>query len=150
MIYCRINDLQKYSSYSKNMEKAIKYILTHDLNHLPFGKTNIDGERIFINKSKCETKLPEYQRYESHRQYIDIQIDFDGDECIYLNNGNCNCVETYKQEEDFALYSFSKPDVILNLNKNYCAIIFPEEIHMPCVRNTTDFVIKCVVKVLDK
>lgn len=149
MIYCRINDLEKYSSYSKNMEKAINYILTHNLNDLPFGKTNIDDETIYINKSNVELKKSDSLKYESHKKYIDIQIDLDGDESIYINNGTCDCIKTYKEVEDFALYGFSNPDLIINLDKNCCAIIFPNEIHMPCIKHKAKSIIKCVIKVLD-
>lgn len=64
------------------MKKAIEFIMAQDLNVLPFGKTVIDGEKVFINKSKIETKKSDELKYESHKKYIDIQIDLDGNESI--------------------------------------------------------------------
>ncbi|WP_288724834.1 YhcH/YjgK/YiaL family protein [uncultured Treponema sp.] len=150
MIYCTISELPRYISCSTNMKKAIDFIMTHNLNELPLGKTIIDGDKIFINKSSVEAKTADLLKYESHKNYIDIQIDLEGDETVFINNGNCDCIETYKEAEDYALYNYCEPDLTVKLNKNFCAIIFPNEIHMPCVKNKAKTLIKCVVKVLDK
>lgn len=131
------------------MKKAIEFIMAQDLNALPFGKTVIDGEKVFINKSKIKTKKSYELKYESHKKYIDIQIDLDGNESIYISNGDCDCIETYKEAEDYALYNYCEPDLTVKLNKNFCAIIFPNEIHMPCVKDKARLLIKCVIKVLD-
>ena len=149
MIYCKISELPRYISCSANLKKAIDFIMTNDLNALPFGKTIIDGEKVFINKSKTETKKSDELKYESHKNYIDIQIDLDGNEKIYINNGTCDCIESYKESDDYALYSYSEPDLTVKLNKSFCMIIFPNEIHMPCVKYKEKSLIKCVVKVLD-
>lgn len=149
MIYCKISELSRYISCSTYMKKAIEFIMAQDLNALPFGKTVIDGEKVFINKSKIETKKSYELKYESHKKYIDIQIDLDGNESIYISNGDCDCIETYKEAEDYALYNYCEPDLTVKLNKNFCAIIFPNEIHMPCVKDKARLLIKCVIKVLD-
>ena len=91
MIYCKVSDLEKYSSYSENMRRAIDYVMTHDLSVLPMGKTVIDGEKIFINKSNPETKEADLQQYEVHHRYIDIQIDIEGDEKFYIKNEDLIC-----------------------------------------------------------
>lgn len=149
MIYCKISELPRYISCSTNMKKAIEFIMTHDLNELPFGKTIIDGDKIFINKSRVESKTSEFLKYESHKKYIDIQIDLEGDETVFMNNGTCDCIVPYKEADDYALYNYYVPDLTVNLNKNYCLIIFPGEIHMPCIKNKAKSLIKCVLKVLD-
>lgn len=149
MIYCKVSDLQNYSSYSKNMKRAIDYVMTHNLYDLPMGKTSIDGDNIFINKSNPETKNADLQQYEVHHRYIDIQIDIEGDEKLYIINENLICTHDYDVKDDCALYKTTVPDVIVNLNQVYCIICFPNEVHMPCVRNTTDNVLKCVVKILN-
>lgn len=151
MIYSKISDLKKYISYSDNMRKAIEFILSTDLKTLPLGKTFIDGESIYINKSIVETKAAELQKYEVHHKYIDIQIDIEGDELLYnIQERHLNCIQDYNEDGDYALYSFCKEDVKITLNENYCAVIFPGEIHMPCIKCNAKSVIKCVVKVLDE
>lgn len=149
MIYCKISELSRYIYCSANMKKAIEFIMTNDLNALPFEKTIVDGDKVFINKSKTETKKPNELKYENYKNYIDIQIDLDGNEKIYINNGTCNCIESYKESDDYELYSYCKPDLFVKLNKNFCAIIFPNEIHMPCIKDKAKSLIKCVIKVLD-
>ena len=149
MIYCKLTDLVNYSLYSENMKKAIDYIMTHDLSVLPMGKTIVNGEKVFINKSSPETKESDLQQYEVHHKYIDIQIDLEGDEKLYIKNDNMICTCEYEEKYDYSLFKASEPDVIVNLNKEHCVICFPNEVHMPCVRNTTNNVIKCVIKVLN-
>lgn len=131
------------------MKRAIDYVMTHNLYDLPMGKTSIDGDNIFINKSNPETKNADLQQYEVHHRYIDIQIDIEGDEKLYIINENLICTHDYDVKDDCALYKTTVPDVIVNLNQVYCIICFPNEVHMPCVRNTTDNVLKCVVKILN-
>ena len=150
MIYCKVFELQKYSSYSDNMKKAIDYVTTHDLSALQMGKTVVDGDKVFINKSNPETKDSDSLQYEVHHRYIDIQIDLEGDEKLYIKNDTKNCICEYDENGDYALFKSSVPDVIVNLNKAFCVICFPYEIHMPCVKSTTEKVLKCVVKVLDE
>ena len=149
MIYTKISDLKKYAFYSDNMRKAIEYLETHDLKQLQMGKTVVDGDSVFINKSNPETKHGETQQYEVHHKYIDIQIDLEGDEKLFITNSTENCTHEYDDAGDYALYKYSKPNASFDMNKDYCVICFPNEIHMPCIKNTTDNVLKCVVKVLD-
>lgn len=150
MIYCKISDLSKYSYYSLNMKKAIEYILSQDLKALPLGKTIIEGEAIYLNKTNAKTMLAELLNYEVHRKYIDIQIDLDGDELIYIKNDSCEIKQEYITNGDYALYNFCEPNLKFNLNKEMCAIIFPNEMHIPCIKCTSEKVLKCVVKVLEK
>lgn len=150
MIYCKVSELIKYKNYSKNMECAINYVLSHELTELPLGKTVIDGDKVYINKSNPETKIAEEQQYEVHHRYIDIQIDLDGDEKLYILNCSKKCTHPFDEAGDYALYANETPDTICNMNKDYCVVCLPNEIHMPCVRNTTEKVLKCVVKVLDE
>ena len=132
------------------MRIAVDFIQKTDLRKLPMGKTNIKGNEIYINKMKTNTKELNDSKYEVHHKYIDVQIDLDGDEKILIKNDNNNCIENYNEIDDYALFSPSLADAVCNMNPEYCAICFPYEIHMPCVRNTSDFVEKCVIKVLDK
>lgn len=150
MIYCKVLELKKYQNYSENMRIAVDFIQKTDLRNLPMGKTSIKGNEIYINKSKTNTKEPNDSKYEVHHKYIDIQIDLDGDEKIFIKNDNSNRIEDYNENDDYALFSPSLADAVCNMNSEYCTICFPHEIHMPGVHNTSDFVEKCVVKVLDK
>lgn len=149
MIYCKVSDLELYKQYSENMKEAISFLQKNDLNKLPFGKTVINGDKIFINKMESKTQNYENLKYEVHHKYIDIQIDLDGDEKLLIINKSEDFVNSFDKEGDYALYASSEPDSICKMNTDYCAICLPYEIHMPCVKNTSDTVIKCVVKVLD-
>ena len=130
------------------MKIAIDYVRTHDLSMLLDGKTIVDGEKVFINKMNIKTKESNYQSYEVHHKYIDIHIVINGDEKFYVKNDNFKCVHEYDEKDDYSLFKASTPDVIANVNKNFCIICFPNEVHMPCIKNRTENVLKCVIKVL--
>lgn len=49
MIYDKLSNITLYKGLSKNLDTAIQFISTHDLNELPLGKTTIDGDRVYIN-----------------------------------------------------------------------------------------------------
>ncbi len=150
MIYCKVSELKKYQDYSENMRIAVDFIQKTDLSKLPMGKTSILDNKVYINKMKINTKELTALKYEVHHKYIDIQIDLNGDEKIFIKNDNCNLIEDYNENDDYALFSPSLADAVCNMNSEYCTICFPYEIHMPGVHNTSDFVEKCVVKVFDK
>ena len=147
MICCKIADLEKYA-VSRNLKDAVRYVLKNDLRSLPLGKTVVDGDRIFINKVCAETKTPDLLQYEEHHKYIDIQIDVDGDETIYMLYTGATCTQPFDETGDCALYAAKRPDVVCHMNEERCVLCFPYELHMPCVKASCDKVTKCIVKVL--
>lgn len=149
MIYCKLSDLDSYKNYSENMKEAISFIQKNNLNSLPFGKTVVNGEKVFINKMEVNVQDYNQLQYEVHHKYIDIHIDLIGDEKLFIRNKDDNCTSPFDDEGDYALYKSTDPDLVCNIDQNYCAICLPFELHMPCVKNSTEVVTKCVVKVLD-
>ena len=53
MICDALENLNRYRGLHKNLETAIDYLtayrVTHDLSDLPLGRTEVDGENVFIN-----------------------------------------------------------------------------------------------------
>lgn len=150
MIYCNIEDLKSHFGYSKNMDQAIRYILEADLNELPAGKTEIEGNKLYVNKVVLETGNKESLKYEEHHKYIDIHIDLIGDESNATVGRRTSCVQPYDDKADCSLYSYIENDSEFRLGKNRCAVYFPHELHMPGIRNTSDTVMKCIFKILDE
>lgn len=150
MIICKLSELEHYKKESANIKTAIDYVLSHDLKELPFGKTIIDGESVYINKSQIETKSENEIPYEVHEKYIDLQIDLEGDENIFLTNDTSCLIREYDEENDYALYSSPLNSTVLNLDNSNCTFLFPGELHKPGVKRNTEKTIKCVVKIAKK
>ena len=60
------------AAYSPEFQKAFAAIsaLTPDT---PLGKFEIDGDRIYGNVMEYDAVLPEAEKLEAHRKYVDIQ-----------------------------------------------------------------------------
>ena len=82
MIYDLLVNIGNYRGMNRNLDKAIDYLMTVDINTLPLGKTEIDGDRVFLQVMEARTHELTDESYEVHRDYMDIQIDIDGCEVI--------------------------------------------------------------------
>ena len=49
MICDTLEHLTRYNGLHPNLDTAIDYLLTHDLSALPNGRTEVDGDEVFIN-----------------------------------------------------------------------------------------------------
>ena len=78
MICDALENLNRYRGLHKNLETAIDYLtayyVAHDLSDLPLGRTEVDGENVFINVMEAELN-PDSARLEYHKKYADLQID---------------------------------------------------------------------------
>ena len=102
MIYDKLSNLGSYKGMNPNLDTAIDFITTHDLNELPLGKTVVDGTNVYINVMDAKASPVEERAYEIHKNYMDIQIDLVGVERI--DTGDCTKMEVdeYDEEKDVA------------------------------------------------
>ena len=148
MIVGKLKDLHRYKGLSKNLDKAIDYILNNNLKNLENGKNDIDGDNVFINKfsyigleeSKCF--------FEGHKNYLDIHILLKGSESFgYTDISELNQVTEYDSKNDFIKFGGEVKDFI-KLELGDFVIVFPEDIHMPKIKINDEIVEKIVCKVL--
>ncbi len=139
--------LEEYS-YSKNLQTAFKYLKSHDLLALPAGKTVVDGDNVYINRSSYVAKNFEDAKIEGHNNYLDIQLVVKGEEAIgYVDIRKPGLVATpYNVEKDRTNYT-GKVDGIINLRANFFALVFPNDLHQPCIKVNDELVEKVVCKV---
>ena len=92
--------------FPKTVRDAIAWLKKQDLAALPMGRTEIDGDRIYINIQEYETKTPDKTKMESHRKYIDIQLILAGEE--YMGTVRLNesfpVSEAYNAEKDVMFF----------------------------------------------
>ena len=84
MICDALEHLNRYRGLHRNLDTAIDYLtayhVAHDLYDLPLGRTEVDGENVFINVMEADLKPGEGANPEYHRRYADLQIDITGGE----------------------------------------------------------------------
>lgn len=80
MLTDTLQNLPRYRGMHPVLDIAIDYLMTHDLNALPLGRTIVEGERVFINVMDADLRPAEGAAFEYHRRYADLQIDLTGGE----------------------------------------------------------------------
>ena len=148
MICCKLNRLGRYYGLGKNLDTAIRYLETHDLLALPMGKTEIDGEAVYVNRFDYETV--EHNIVEAHLNDIDIHLVLDGEEQVGVVDTTALRVTERNEEGD--LIDSELPFMCLcKLQPGDILIVFPEDAHSPKLHcGSSGRVKKAVVKVRDK
>ena len=75
MICDTLEHLARYNGLHPNLDTAIDYLLTHDLSALPNGRTEVDGDEVFINVMDAALHPDAGYHPEYHKLYADLQID---------------------------------------------------------------------------
>ena len=83
MICDALEHLNRYRGLHRNLDTAIDYLTAYCVGHtladLPLGRTEVDGEKVFINVMEADLS-PDSTRLEYHKKYADLQIDLTGGE----------------------------------------------------------------------
>lgn len=102
MIYDKLSNMALYKGMNPNLDTAIDFILSHNLNELPLGKTVVDGENVFVNVMDAKAFPIEERAYEVHKKYMDIQIDLEGVERIDTGDVTTMVMDEFNEEKDVA------------------------------------------------
>ncbi len=138
----------KYNYQSEGFKKAFDWLEKTDLKSLKSGVYPIDGSNVFAEVQEYETKEPEECPFESHRKYYDIQYIASGSEVLGYCNKGSNEGLGYNEQRDLEFYKMPKKHSSIILNENEFAIVSPDDLHQPRVKNIiNEDVKKIVVKV---
>ena len=149
MICDTLDQLHLYKGFHKNLDTAIEFLAAHPLDTLPLGRTEVDGDEVFINVMDADLKPHTGSHAEYHRLYADLQIDLTGGEYLgWASEGKDEGVFDETADCGFK----SAPDHCgMTLGDGRFAIFFPGELHKPsCKSEGCDHVRKAVVKILMK
>ncbi len=130
-----IDTLSRSSHYERlhpRFAAAFAFLAFTKLADLAPGRTSIDGDRLYISIDHTEGRGHEGAKLECHRQYIDIQIAFDGvDEIGWRPLAACTEPDgPFAVERDIGFFR-DRPETWLTLKPDYFAIFFPEDAHAP-------------------
>lgn len=147
MIYDAIQNAALYKGMNPNLDTAIDFILTHDLEALPLGRTEIDGTNVFLNKMEAKTAPASEKLFEMHRIYMDIQIDIHGSECIETGEIRGFACPDFSAEKDAG---FGDCETVAScvLTPGSFTVCMAGEPHKPGITAGEDpNLVKCVLKV---
>ena len=153
MIVTTFEDSKRYASISPKLEKAFGWLNSNNLMELPQGRTDIEGDEIYINRSSFTSKPREEARWEIHHHYLDIQMVLAGQEqmdvtpaSLTTNVDEYNATTDYQQVDSEPGDSFQTVLMV----PGQMTIVFQEDAHRPAIHGdgTTPATIeKAVVKI---
>lgn len=148
MIYGEIKDLNQYKGISKNLDRAIEYILNEEHKKGIPGKNIIDGDNLYFNYPDCAiTKEAKEGFFEGHKKYIDIHIVISGEENLgYTPRSEVKVKKEYDSEDDYELYEGTLKN-IFHVTEDRFIMFFPDEPHMALLKVEE---IKKITKVIFK
>ena len=107
MLYDTLENLNQYTGLFPNLDKAIDFIEDNDVSALPLGRTEIDGDDVYVTVMEAEPTPGEGRAFETHSRYMDLQMDLEGAELCEVALGDVEEAEPYDEEKDFALWNLS-------------------------------------------
>lgn len=150
MIFDTLDNAAFYHNLSPHIKKGLEFLTsTKNLQDLPVGRIEIDGENVFALVQEYDTKTFNIDMWEAHKKYFDIQFIVSGTEEIKVSRIEDMTPNTkYHLDGDYWL--FSGQGHSLKITKNQFAIFSPEDIHQPAIATGDSIkeIKKIVVKAL--
>ena len=146
MIFDVLANAHRYLALTQGFPKAIDFLLRANLQELPVGKYEIDGDRIYAIVSKESGRKKEDALLETHEKYIDIQLVLAGTDTMGWKPKSL-CMQLsgeYDRKSDVQFFA-DKPDTWFSVESGMFAIFFPEDAHMPLI--SSGQIHKVVVKI---
>jgi len=130
------------------IRRAIDYLAQLDEGILEEeGVHLIWGEDMYARQMAVKTKRKEEQPAEKHEQYLDIHYVIQGEELIgwKRDDGMCSPVQPYDKDDDYALYGELPGEMMIKLTPGMFIVLQPEDIHRPCLTESSASDLKKVV-----
>ncbi len=107
------------------------------------------GDKLFARIIRQDTVSRDDGRWETHREYVDLQYILGGGEIIeWTPAANLATDGGYDAGTDLQFYADAVAEVLLPMRQGLFVILFPTDAHKPCVVDGRNgFVHKVVVKI---
>ncbi len=134
MIIDSLKNSARIESLNPYFKQAFDYLKSLDFAKLEAGKTELNGDALFVMVNDTNLKTKEASKLEVHNKYIDIQIPVSCAESFgWKDRVKCESVSApFNEEKDIEFYD-DAPTTYFTLRPGEFAIFFPEDGHAPCV-----------------
>ena len=148
MLATSLDLVTKHDYLEQKFKNAYQWLKEHDTANMEDGTYDIcDG--VFAMVQRYDTIPFSEARFESHKDYYDIQYIAKGTESFGMALvKDCELVETI-EKNDVSFYKTPKFYTQVNLKSGDLVVVSPEEVHQPRAQynGQKDFVVKVVIKV---
>jgi len=146
MVLDTLGCAERYAGLHPRFAEAFRYLASTDLAALPTGRTDIDGDRLFVILDRKDGRGRGGARLEAHRRYIDIQFTIEGDEEIgWTPLASCAAPDGSFDETKDILFFGDAPSAWVRVPPGSFAIFFPEDAHAPLAGHGA--LVKAIVKI---
>lgn len=150
MIYDDISNAEFYYKLGQNIKIGLQFLMDEDnLDRLPLGRVEIDGDRVFALVQEYESKDFEADMWEAHKKYLDIHYIVRGSEKIKIAQiENCHHRTAYDDKEDYWLFTAEGHEIVIS--EGQFIILAPEDVHQPGIMTgiKTQKIRKIVIKAM--
>ena len=148
MIFDALANAQAYRHLGPRIARGLDWLADFSPQQ-PDGRYDIDGDNLFALVQSYDTVPPADKKFESHRDYLDIQYVATGHEIIhYAPLRDLQPVTAYDNQKDFLLYGDPEKATPLNFSPGQFAIFYPQDGHKPgCMNGGRVAIKKVVIKV---
>ena len=147
MIIDTLENFYLYESLNPWFAAVSTYMTLDKLQQFPEGKTILDGENVFVNKTSAQGKKVEQARLETHNRMIDIQIPLSGAETFGYSSRLQLTENFYDENRDITFYD-EPAETYVTVHKGQFVIFFPQDGHAPCISD--NIIEKVIFKVKNK
>jgi YhcH/YjgK/YiaL family protein len=130
MIADRLDRAALYYNQSPRIKRALEWLQAADLNALPVGRVDLDGDNLFALVQEYDTKHMDDGIWEAHRQYLDVQYVVRGRERFgYVPVEALTVTKPYDAEKDY-LNGKAHGSFLYGATGMFF-IVWPGDAHMP-------------------
>lgn len=126
MILANISNKSEYYGIHPELDKALDLLTPEFLASVPTQKTLLDGEDLFVTRFHLTTLPLEETMFESHRQYLDIQLLTEGEERVDI--AHPDKLTLTENKGDFYGYTGDGEQSVILRPGNFI-IVFPGDAH---------------------
>lgn len=133
MIVDDIKNIQKYSNLNIPMNKIVEFIEYYNKAHLEDRRYDILGDDLFAIVQSYKTIAHDEGKWESHKDYMDLQYIDRGTEVMYWALADELVVtEDHTPERDILFYEKAPHKASVLLEKGMFVLLLTHDAHMPC------------------
>ena len=129
MIYDKIENASAYYGIAPSFEKAIKFMLSKDLNTLPTGEYPTGDAAFRFEIKEYTSTADSVSTIWSHHGYGEIWILLEGEEVTKIaREADCEAVEPYSEEKDLVVLK-GVAHTVFPIAKDHFVVVMPGEGH---------------------
>jgi YhcH/YjgK/YiaL family protein len=134
MIQDRLDNAARYHGLHPRFARAFAWCADPDNRRRANGRHDIEGDDLYAIVDSGTTGAPGDKRFESHRRYIDIQINLEGGEVMeWTPTRGLTVADDFQPGGDLRFYHAPSRGITrLLVSPEEFAIFWPEDAHKPC------------------